>query len=75
MQIYAMLYSHFRYPDEMEYHLRNMKPSTPTRQERNSTLYDPTCKRYDLPARDPLPPIGPKPQVLFELLLLTLKKY
>ena len=69
MQIYGRLNSHFRYPDEMEYHLRNIKPSTPTSQERNSTLYDPTCKRYDLPARDPLPPIGPKPQVIMKLLL------
>ena len=46
----------------MEYHLRNIKPPTPEPKER-SKMYDPTCKRYDLPTRDPLPPIGPKPQV------------
>ena len=73
--MYAKLYPHFRYPDEMEYHLRNMKPSTPTRQQGKSPLYDPTCKRYDLPSRDPLPPIGPKPQVIFKSLLLNLNKY
>ena len=54
----------------MEYHLRNAKPKPSHSQKDGSKrMFNPTCQGYDTPAREPLPPIHPKPQVrtfLFE---------
>ena len=52
----------YRYPSEMEFHLRNARPLS-RQKEKPNTIYDPAYTRYDLPRLDPLPPVEPKPQV------------
>ena len=53
----------FRFPDDMEFHLRSFKPEKPKVKKREGVIFDPAHKRYDLPELDPLPPILPKQQV------------
>lgn len=58
------------YPDEMEFHLRNVKiphpPSKPKdtgKESSRSAIFDPAHKRYDLPRlQEPLPPVQRRPQ-------------
>ncbi|KAJ8306875.1 hypothetical protein KUTeg_014959 [Tegillarca granosa] len=50
------------YPTEAEYLLQNVKPLLHAKKKKDKTPYDPTCRSYQLPRPQQLPPLSSKPQ-------------